>query len=195
MDFHHHSNEIVLSALVGPKTAAKLLEATSGCLAPLIAENLAAYRIGGNTINRVAAAKALVLRAIEETLQARDLLSSPTQVRQYLQISFAGLEHEVFSACFLNAHNHLLAAETLFRGTLTETSVYPREIVKRALFHNAAGVIFAHNHPSGAPAPSVADKQLTERLQKALQLIDVRVLDHVIIADNTCFSFAEGGLI
>lgn len=103
--------------------------------------------------------------------------------------------YEVFVVMFLDAQNRLIAAEEMFRGTLTQTSVYPREIVKRAIEHNAASVIFAHNHPSGNTTPSRADEQLTYTLKSALQLIDIRVLDHVIVSGNQSLSFAEHGLI
>lgn len=134
-------------------------------------------------------------RALAEHLKQRDVLSSPTAVRDYLRLKIAGLPHEVFLAVFLDAQNRVLEAEELFRGSLTQTSVYPREVVKRALAHNAAGVILAHNHPSGVAEPSQADRWLTEQLKAALALVDVKVLDHFVVAGATGFSFAERGLL
>ena len=123
------------------------------------------------------------------------MLSSPAKVRDFLSLTIGHLEHEVFVALFLDAQNRLLISEELFRGTLTQTSVYPREVVKRALRINAAAVIFAHNHPSGVAEPSRADEMLTTSLKQALALIDVRVLDHPVVAGRTTMSFAERGLI
>ena len=117
-------------------------------------------------------------------------------VRDYLRLHLAGLAHEVFLALWLDAQNCLIAAEELFHGTLTQTSVYPREVVKKALWHNAAAVVLAHNHPSGVAEPSNADQLLTRELKQALALVDVRVLDHFIVAgQNQPLSFAERGLL
>ena len=136
----------------------------------------------------------LVRRALAEELRGRDALSSPVAVRDYLRLQLGSLGHEVFHALWLDAQHHLLASEELFCGTLTHTSVYPREVVKRALAHNAAAVIFAHNHPSGVAEPSAADRQLTDSLAQALSLVDVRVLDHFIVAGmGRPLSFAERG--
>ncbi len=134
-------------------------------------------------------------RALAEEMQQGNVLNSPVVVRNYLQLLLRSREQEVFMAIFLNAQHAVLAAEELFHGTLMQTSVYPREVVKRALAHNCAAVIFAHNHPSGVAAPSQADKTLTEALKQALQLVDVRVLDHFIVAGSHCLSFAEQGLL
>ncbi|MDH4284891.1 MAG: hypothetical protein OEV35_06190, partial [Gallionellaceae bacterium] len=106
-----------------------------------------------------------------------------------------GREQEVFMVIFLDAQHRVQVAEELFHGTLTQTSVYPREVVKRALFHNAAAVIFAHNHPSGVAEPSQSDRLLTDALKQALALVDVRVLDHFIVAGAGCLSFAEQGMV
>jgi DNA repair protein RadC len=132
-------------------------------------------------------------RALTETLREQDALSSPGAVRDYLRLKLAGLGHEVFMAVFLDAQNRVVALEELFRGTLTQTSVYPREVVKQALARNAAGVILAHNHPSGVAEPSQADRWLTDQLKAALALVDVRVLDHFIVAGDRGVSFAERG--
>jgi DNA repair protein RadC len=137
----------------------------------------------------------MVQRALKEEMQERDVMSSPEQVRNYLCLNLGRLPHEVFVVLFLDAQNRLLATETLFTGTLTQTSVYPREVVKRALQHNAASVILAHNHPSGLAEPSRSDEVLTLKLKEALALVDVRVLDHFVIAGNAALSFAERGLL
>jgi DNA repair protein RadC len=135
----------------------------------------------------------LARRAIAEQLRAGVTLSSPQAVRHYLQLLLASMAYEVFFVLFLDVKNRLIASEELFRGTLTHTSVYPREVVKAALSHNAAGLIFAHNHPSGTPDPSAADHSLTQALKQALALVDVRVLDHFIVAGHQVHSFAEHG--
>lgn len=122
-------------------------------------------------------------------------LNSPSAVRDYLRLLLAPLEHEVFFALWLDAQNRVIEAEEVFRGTLTQTSVYPREIVKKALLCNAGAVIFAHNHPSGIAEPSHADETLTVALKQALALVDVRVLDHFVVAGGGVISFAERGLI
>ena len=132
-------------------------------------------------------------RALDEEMRAGDALASPAAVRSYLRLRLQGLAHEVFLAVFLDTQNRVLASEELFRGTLAQTSVYPREVVKRALAHNAGGVIFAHNHPSGIAEPSQADRWLTDQLKTALGLVDVKVLDHFIVAGNGGLSFAERG--
>lgn len=122
-------------------------------------------------------------------------VSSPEAARDLCRLKLGGLPHEVFAVLWLDAQNRLIAYEELFRGTLTQTSVYPREIVKGALARNAAAVILAHNHPSGMPEPSRSDEQLTRVLKDALALVDVRVLDHLVVAATDVTSFAERGLI
>lgn len=135
-------------------------------------------------------------RALSEAMQARDALSAPAAVRDWLRLRLAGLPHEVFGALWLDAQNRLIAYDELFHGTLTQTSVYPREVVKRALLHNAAAVILAHNHPSGLAEPSRADEWLTHALKEALALVDVKLLDHFIVAGGAPpLSFAERGLL
>ena len=135
------------------------------------------------------------MRVLEERARYGTALSSPGAVRDYLKLSLAGREHEVFVCVFLDAQHRVLCFEEIFRGTLTQTSVYPREVVKVALAKNAAAVIFAHNHPSGVAQPSQADELLTRSLKDALALIDVRVLDHFIVAGEQALSFAERGLL
>jgi DNA repair protein RadC len=137
----------------------------------------------------------LARRSLHEEVKRDTVLSSPGKVRDFLRLTLAPLPHEVFIALFLDAQNRLLACDELFRGTLTQTSVYPREVVKRALRHNAGAVIFAHNHPSGVAEPSRADEMLTANLKQSLALVEVRVLDHVIVAGSATVSFAERGLL
>jgi len=125
----------------------------------------------------------------------RDVLSSPDAVRDYLRLALSSLPHEVFLALFLDSQNRLLTVRELFRGTLAQTSVYPREVVKAALAANAASVILAHNHPSGVAEPSRADELLTASLKSALALVDIRTLDHLVVAGHRVVSFAERGLL
>ena len=134
-------------------------------------------------------------RALRETLDRGPALNSPQTVRDYLRLRLQGLGHEVFVAVFLDAQNRVLEVEELFRGTLTQTSVFPREIVKRALHFNAAAIIFAHNHPSGVAEPSRADEALTQTLKHTLALVDVKVLDHFVVGGDCAMSFAERGLL
>lgn len=141
------------------------------------------------------AALELARRALSEELKARPVLTKPEAVADFLRLTLARETAEVFLVLYLDAQNRLLACDTPFRGTLTHTSVYPREIVKQALAHNAAGVIFAHNHPSGHAEPSEADLRLTAQLKNALALIDVRVLDHFVVTHAAVTSFATRGLL
>jgi DNA repair protein RadC len=137
----------------------------------------------------------LARRVLVEQLRERPLFNAPQQVKDYLQLQLAGRPHEVFAVVFLDSQHRLLALEELFRGSLSQASVYPREVVVRALAHNAAAVILAHNHPSGSAEPSRADEVLTQQLKSALALVDVRVLDHVIVAPGQALSLAERGLL
>ena len=144
---------------------------------------------------RLVATLELVRRGLLEEAAQRDVLTSPEAVRDYLRLSLSTLPYEAFMALFLDSQNRLLAARELFRGTLAQTSVYPREVVKAALAENAAGVIFAHNHPSGVAEPSRADELLTVSLKSALALVDIRTLDHFVVAGHRVVSFAERGLL
>lgn len=135
------------------------------------------------------------LALLAEDIAVGDVMADPTAVRQYLQLRLAGLPHEVFGVLFLDAQNRLIGFEEMFRGTLTQTSVYPREVLKQALALNAASVVLTHNHPSGNAEPSTADLNLTRTLKSALALVDVRVLDHFIVTRGGVLSFAERGLI
>jgi DNA repair protein RadC len=151
--------------------------------------------LGGAKLAQLKAALELARRALKEEISSRDALSSPRAVRDYLRLTLAGREQEVFAVLLLDAQHRVIACEELFQGTLTQTSVYPREVVKCALKHNAAAVIFAHNHPSGIAEPSHADEILTRSLKSALALVDIQVLDHFIVAGARTMSFAERGLL
>ena len=135
----------------------------------------------------------LARRALAEQLKTREIFDTPGSLKQYLQLQLGARPHEVFAVVFLDSQHRLLALEELFRGTLTQTSVYPREVVLRALHHNAAAVVLAHNHPSGSVQPSRADEALTQTLKSALALVDVRVLDHIIVAPGQALSLTETG--
>ena len=137
----------------------------------------------------------LARRALAQQLREREVFDSPQAVKHYLQLHLAAKGHEVFAVLFLDSQHRLQTMEELFRGTLTQTSVYPREVVLRALHHQAAAVVLAHNHPSGSVQPSRADEALTQTLKAALALVDVRVLDHVIVAQGQALSMAEKGLV
>lgn len=151
--------------------------------------------LGSAKLAQLKAALELARRALKEDLSSRDALSSPRAVRDYLRLTIAGREQEVFAVLLLDAQHRVISCQELFHGTLTQTSVYPREVVKCALKHNAAAVIFAHNHPSGVAEPSHADEILTRSLKSALALVDVQVLDHFIVAGTRTMSFAERGLL
>jgi len=137
----------------------------------------------------------LARRAMAEQLRERPALASPEAVARYLQLHLAARQHEVFAVLFLDGQHRLIALEEMFRGTLTRTSVYPREVVLRALHHHAGAVILAHNHPSGQVQASAADKAVTQSLQAALGLVDIQVLDHVIVAPGASLSMASEGLM
>jgi DNA repair protein RadC len=140
----------------------------------------------------------IIVRAIQvlrRRFEARNVFSSPDAVKDYLRLQTQGLEHEVFALMYLDSQNRLIEYERMFRGTLTQTSVYPREVVKQALEKCAASVILHHNHPSGLCEPSRSDEALTQTLKAALALVDVRVMDHVITSDEGALSMAERGLL
>jgi DNA repair protein RadC len=137
----------------------------------------------------------LARRALAQQLTQKPLFNTPQVVRDYLQLQLGGLHHEVFAVLFLDSQHRLIALEEMFRGTLTQTSVYPREVVKQALTLNASSVVLAHNHPSGTAQPSRADEALTHTLKAALALVDVRVLDHFVVTASQAVSMAELGLV
>jgi DNA repair protein RadC len=143
----------------------------------------------------VAAVMELARRSLTRQLAAGPVFESPAAVRDYLRLQLGPLRHEVFAVLFLDAQHRLIACEEMFRGTLAQTSVYPREVVRHALDHHAAAVVFAHNHPSGTAEPSRADEALTQTLKAALALVDVRVLDHFVVGGAGVTSFAERGLL
>lgn len=144
---------------------------------------------------KLGVARELLLRDLQAQMRADPVMHSPQALRDWLRLHCAGLQHEVFIVLFLDSQNRLLSAAEMFRGTLTQTSVYPREVVKSALQRNAAAVVLAHNHPSGSAEPSRADEHLTQTLKAALALVDVRILDHFVVAGDQATSFAERGLI
>ena len=202
----HATDVELLTVILGNrKTATKLLAKAHFSLFALLhsiphengdlfcAEGSSAY--AGDPVMKLQAARELAARAIGEQLSQRDALTSPTAVRDFLKHRLGGLPHEVFVVLLLDAQNRVLSVDEMFRGTLTQTSVYPREVVKAALRANAAAVIFAHNHPSGVAEPSRADEALTQSLKQALSLVDVKVLDHFIVAGTGAMSFAERGLL
>jgi len=175
--------------------ARELLE-TFGGITGMLAARLAGVKgLGPEKRAQLAAALELARRAIGEELKAGALLTSPAAVRDYLRLAIGARQQEVFVCIWLDAQHRVIRFDEPFRGTLTQTSVYPREIVKAALEVNAAAVIFAHNHPSGAAQPSRADELLTRSLKEALALVDIKVLDHFIVAGNQAISFAERGLV
>ncbi len=143
----------------------------------------------------LAAVLEIARRSMAHQLRAQPVFDTPGRVKDYLRLRLGAHGHEVFAVLFLDTQHQLLLMEEMFRGTLTQTSVYPREVVKRALQTNAAAVVFAHNHPSGVAEPSRADEFLTQTLKSALALVDVRVLDHLVVGRSDVVSFAERGLL
>lgn len=150
---------------------------------------------GAALAHRLEVARELLLRDLRERMRRGPLMDSPQVIRDWLRLYCARLDREVFLVLYLDAQHQLIESEELFRGTLTQTSVYPREVVKGALARNAAALALAHNHPSGVAEPSRADEQLTQNLKVALALVDVQVIDHFVVAGDTVVSFAEKGLI
>ncbi|SFM53825.1 DNA repair protein RadC [Nitrosomonas communis] len=188
VQYENLSNVELLAKLIGVRESRLLYR---GSLQPLFA----ACPEQGMPHEKCAVAKELIKRFLEEELQQRDVLDSPHAVRDYLKLTLRQHEHEVFIVIFLDARNRVIVVQEMFRGTLTQASVYPREVVKAALKHNAAAVILAHNHPSGVAEPSRADQILTDTLKQSLSLVDVKVLDHFIIAGAQTLSMAELGLM
>ena len=174
--------------LLGPDGIAGLLQAT--------AQSLKLVKgLGPAKQAELLAVFELARRALSQRLKEREAFHTPDAVKQYLQLQLAHKNHEVFAVLFLDSQNRLLAMEELFRGTLSQTSVYPREVVLRALHHQAAAVVLSHNHPSGSVQPSRADEHLTQTLKAALALVDVRVLDDIIVGQGQALSMAEQGLM
>ena len=174
--------------LLGPDGIAGLLQATVQSLKLV-------KGLGPAKQAELLAVFELARRALSQRLKEREAFHTPDAVKQYLQLQLAHKNHEVFAVLFLDSQNRMLGMEELFRGTLSQTSVYPREVVLRALHHQAAAVVLSHNHPSGSVQPSRADEHLTQTLKASLALIDVRVLDHIIVGQGQALSMAEQGLM
>jgi len=170
-------------------------EGLRGLLAATQTEFCALPGLGDAKYAQLQAVLELARRHLAETLQRGDALTDPAATRHYLTTRLRDYDFEVFGCLFLDNRHRIICFEELFRGTINGASVHPREVVRRALAHNAAAVILAHNHPSGVAEPSEADRQLTRRLGEALGLVDVRVLDHVVIGDGESVAFAERGWI
>lgn len=190
MQYTNITDEELLALLMGPRKAEMLFKGGTS-----LSEIFLAATNGDRRCARIAVARELVIRMLSHEMRARDALASPAAVRSYLRLKLSGYEHEAFVVIFLDAQNRVITTEEMFRGTLTQTSVYPREVVKAALKHNAAALILCHNHPSGVAEPSIQDQSLTRTLSESLALIDVKVLDHIIVASNSALSFAERGLL
>lgn len=188
-DYTAITTRALLEELIGADATEARYE---GALRPLFEAN---QHSAGEELGPLLAARELMRRWLAEELKRQEAFASPDAVKQFLQLAFAGQSYESFVTLYLDAQHRLLEAEESFRGTLTQTAVYPREIVKRALHWNAAAVLFAHNHPSGVAEPSRADEHLTRVLRESLSLVDVRVLDHFVVAGNTVKSFAERGML
>jgi DNA repair protein RadC len=175
----------------------QLLNRFDGSITAMFGASLAEFSklngLGPAKFAQLQAVMELAQRAIREQIQAGQTLGSPEAVKLYLRMTFSQRAHESFVVLFLDVKNRLIMCEEMFRGTLTHTSVYPREVVKAALKHNAAGLLLAHNHPSGSPEPSESDLVLTRSLVQALALVDVRILDHFVVAGPHVHSFAEHG--
>jgi DNA repair protein RadC len=191
---------VLLRTGVRGKSAVDLgrdLLARYGGVTPMLeAGDLEAVRgLGPAKRAQFAAAIELARRSLQEKLKASAALSSPQAVRDYLRLKLAARKEEVFLCIWLDAQHKAIDIQQAFTGTLTQTSVYPREIVKAALRYNAAAVIFAHNHPSGVAQPSQSDELLTRNLRDALALVEVKVLDHFVVAGHQAISFAERGLL
>lgn len=178
--------------------AQRLLDDFGGLTGLLRADPQALQRIKGlgpAKLAQVSAVLELARRSLGQQMAERPVLDNVDNVKDYLRLRLGGRGHEVFSVLFLDAQNRLLQMEEMFRGSLTQASVYPREVLKRALQLHAAAVILAHNHPSGAAQPSRSDEMLTQTLKSALAMIDVRVLDHLVVGDTEVVSFVERGLL
>jgi DNA repair protein RadC len=180
-----------LRILFGVRAASRLFKQSRGRASYVLEEARASY---GNGWDAIRAVHTLMEQAFLEA-PASEIIDTPARAAFFLKARLAGLGYEVFSALFLNAQQRVIAYEELFRGTLTQTSVYPREVVRRALALNCASIILSHNHPSALGQPSRADQILTRELQSALKLIDVQVLDHIIVAGGNTTSMAELGLL
>jgi DNA repair protein RadC len=178
--------------------ARELLQEYGG-LRPLLEASQAEFckglGLGSAKYAQLQAVLEMARRHLSSSMKTGDLLTAPNMVRDYLRAQLRHQQREIFAVLFLDSQNRLIAYDELFQGTIDGASVHPREVVKQALARNAAAVILAHNHPSGVAEPSQADRRITERLQVALELVDVRVLDHMVVGDAEVVSFAERGLL
>lgn len=188
MQYQNLSDVELLGIVIGARETKRLY---GGRLRPLFFPGEDA----GEGQRRLFAAHELVTRMLFEELKRESLLSGPNAVKHYLRALFAGKEYESFVVLFLDSQHRVIASEEVSRGTIDAASVYPREVVKTTLRHNAAAVILAHNHPSGVAEPSAADRMLTDRLKQALAAVDVRVLDHFVVGADAPVSFAERGWV
>lgn len=189
--------ELLSNFLSGAKAerherARKIVAAAGGLRALL---NNPQYWLTPVECEKIAALKELFTRFLGEQLNRSDALTSPELVEKYLQAKLRDLDYEVFGAIFMDTQNRVICYEEIFRGTIDSASVYPREVVKRALALGCKAMVLVHNHPSGIAEPSAADRAITQRLQNALDVIDVRILDHMIVGDGYCESFARRGYL
>ena len=182
------SDKDLLAMLIGTRRAERLYR---GSLKSLLLEK----GMSSTVKCKLNAAQELVRRILQEELKYRDAMSGPDKVHDYLRLTLGSEEQEVFMVLYLDAQHRLIEAKELFRGTLNQTNVYPREVVKYSLKHNAAAVILAHNHPSGVAEPSVEDRLTTKKLKESLRLVGVKVIDHVVVGGSSYLSFAEEGMI
>ncbi len=180
-----------LRTLFGARAAVRIYASTGGRVSLMLEDARCRYGAGWDAIRAV---HVLTERAFRE-IPAAEIINSPVMASAFLKTRLAGIGYELFGAVFLNAQHGVVQYEELFRGTATQTSVYPREVVKRALALNASALVCVHQHPSGNPEPSRADETLTRALASALTLVDVRLIDHIVIAGDRHVSFAERGLI
>lgn len=187
-----------ISGMTAVDMARQLLQNFNG-LRPLLEASQAEFcdhiGLGPAKYAQLQAVLEMARRHLQQALHKPEAFTQPDTVRHFLTSRLRHLPHEVFACLFLDNQHRLISYEALFRGTIDGASVYPREVVKKVLSHNAAAVIFAHNHPSGIAEPSISDERITHKLQQALQLVDVRVLDHFIVGDNDVLSMAERGLL
>jgi DNA repair protein RadC len=202
-----HFNDIqLLSILVGERAAKKALKAgMSALMAPLAqtvtdsvavsARDAESFYGTKDALTKVAAAIELAGRFLSSQLKTTSVLSSPNAVQMFLKTQMRNMQYEVFACLFLDGQNQLIEYCELFRGTVNQTAVYPREVIKKALQLNACAMILAHNHPSGCAEPSRADQALTQAIKNAAGLVDISVLDHLIIAGDVHYSFAQHGLV
>ena len=192
------SDEQLLATVIGQALASVLLDRFGGLRSALHADNqelLACDGVGQARLARLRALPKLARRYYEDSLPTGEVIRSPADTESFLKARMQHLDHELFCCLFLDNRHRVLRFDELFRGTIDGTSVYPREVVKEALSINAAAVILAHNHPSGVAEPSQADERITKRLKSALDLVDIRLLDHLIVGDGRATSLASRGLL